>query len=176
MDALFSQHFTALYKVALKKLGNPADAEDALQDALLSAYTHLNQFKGESQISTWLTSIVLNSARMRIRRQASHRQVSLDAQCDETGLAWSDKLADARPDPEETFRKTQLREVLERFVEKLPPRIRPAFRLRVLEGLSTSEAAAALGVCEGTLKAQFFRACRQITPLMREALVTPRQM
>jgi RNA polymerase sigma-70 factor, ECF subfamily len=173
LETLFSTHSTILYKVALRKLGNPADAEDALQDALLSAFKNLNQFKGESQMSTWLTTIVINSARMQLRRRSNRRLVPLDEDHDETGFA-ADTLADDRPDPEQTFRKTQLREVLERFVEKLPPRIRPAFRLRVLEGLTTREAAQALGIGEATLKAQFFRARRQITPLVRQALADSR--
>ncbi len=61
LEELFSCYSAMLYKVALRKLGNQADAEDAVQDALLSAYKHLDQFKGNSHISTWLTTIVLNS-------------------------------------------------------------------------------------------------------------------
>jgi hypothetical protein len=66
-----------------------------------------------------------------------------------------------------------LTDVLEKFAVKLPKKIRPAFRLRVLEGLTTREAAERMGVSEGKLKAQFFRACRRITPLLRDVLVSP---
>jgi RNA polymerase sigma-70 factor, ECF subfamily len=169
LEELFSCYSAMLFKVALRKLGNQADAEDAVQDALLSAYKHLDQFKGNSHISTWLTSIVLNSARMQLRRRSSNRLVPLDMY-DARGLDFSETFADSSPDPEEILRKTQLREVLERSMAKLSPRIRAAFRLRIVEGLSTREAAERLELSEGTLKARLFRALKQITPVLRVAL------
>ncbi len=169
LEELFACYSAMLYKVALRKLGNQADAEDAVQDALLSAYKHLDQFKGNSHISTWLTSIVLNSARMQLRRRSNNRFVPLDTY-DARGLDFSETFADDSPDPEQILRKTQLREVLERSMVKLSPRIRAAFRLRVVDGLSTREAAERLGIGEGTLKARLFRALKQITPVLRVAL------
>jgi RNA polymerase sigma-70 factor (ECF subfamily) len=171
-EELFSRHYAALYKIALRILGNSADAEDALQDALLSAFRHFDQFKGEARISTWLTTIVLNSARMQLRRRSRRRFVSLDAHDDES-FAMSEMLPDAGPNPEQAQQRAQLTDVLEKFAVKLPKKIRPAFRLRVLEGLTTREAAERMGVSEGKLKAQFFRACRRITPLLRDVLVSP---
>jgi RNA polymerase sigma-70 factor (ECF subfamily) len=169
VEELFSCYSAMLYRVALRKLGNEADAEDAVQDALLSAYKHLDQFKGTSHISTWLTSIVLNSARMQLRRRSNNRFVPLDMY-DARGLDFSETFADDSPDPEEILRKTQLREVLERSMQRLSPRIRAAFRLRVVDGLSTREAAERMGISEGTLKARLFRALKQITPVLRVAL------
>ncbi|HEY1469943.1 MAG TPA: sigma-70 family RNA polymerase sigma factor [Candidatus Acidoferrum sp.] len=173
LEELYARYSTLLYKVALRKLGNPADAEDALQDGLLSAFKHFDQFKGESQISTWLTSIVLNAARMQLRRRSCRHFVSLDEPDNERSFARAEILVDAGPDPEEIFRRTQVKEVLERFEAKLSPKIRLAFRLRILEGLTTREAAERMGISEGTLKAQFFRARRQIAPLIRRALGSP---
>jgi RNA polymerase sigma-70 factor (ECF subfamily) len=120
-----------------------------------------------------LTSIVLNAARMQLRRRSNRRFVSLDEHEDDRGFARPEKLADAGPDPEEIFRRTQVRQILERYMTRLSPKIRLAFRLRILEGLTTQEAAERLGICESTLKAQFFRARMQITPLLRGALVSP---
>jgi RNA polymerase sigma-70 factor (ECF subfamily) len=170
LEQLYSRHSATLYNIALRKLGNPADAEDALQEGLLSAFKHFDQFKGNAQISTWLTSIVLNAARMQLRRRANRVFVSLDEHEGDNGFAWTEMIADAGPDPEEILRRIQTREVLERFVAQLSPKIRLAFRLRVLEGLTTREAAERLGISEGTLKAQFFRACAQLTPLLRRTL------
>lgn len=170
-EELFSRHAPALYKTALRKLGNPADAEDALQDALLSGFRHFDQYKGEAQISTWLTAIVLNMARMQLRRRSNRRFVSLETR--DEGFAMSEMIADTAPNPEQTRQRVQLREVLERVVVKLSPKIRLAFRLRVLEGLTTREAAKRLGISEATVKAQFFRARRQITPLLQKALISP---
>ena len=174
LDALFSRYSPALYRMALRKLGNVEDAEDAVQDALLSAFKNMHQFRGDAQFSTWLGSIVLNSARMQLRRRTNHILVSLDEESKEGVPTWPEGLEDSAPDAEETLRETQTRESLERVVEKLPVRLRVAFRLRVFEGLTTSEAAAALGVPEGTLKAQFFRARRQVTAHMR-ALELPKR-
>jgi RNA polymerase sigma-70 factor (ECF subfamily) len=170
LEELYSRHSTTLYSIALRKLGNPADAEDALQEGLLSAFKHFDQFKGTARISTWLTSIVLNAARMQLRRRSNRVFVSLDEHEGDKGFAWTETIADAGPDPEEILRRIQVREVLERFVAQLSPRIRLAFRLRVLEGLTIREAAERLGISEGTLKAQFFRACAQLTPLLRRTL------
>ena len=173
LEEMYRTHGATLYKIALRKLGNHADAEDALQEGLLSAFTHMNQFRGDSRFSTWLTSIVLNAARMQLRRRARQRCVPLDVRDDETGVTLPETLKDNGPNPEETLRTTQSREVLERCAAKLPPRIRLTFRLRVLEGLSTKEAAELVGLSEATIKARLFRAYRQITPYLRRALLSP---
>ena len=68
MMAVLSRRLPYLYRCAYRLLGNKADAEDAVQDALLAAFKHLNQFRGEAQLSTWLTAIVINCARMQLRK------------------------------------------------------------------------------------------------------------
>src|ERR1700678_4797178 len=68
---------------AFRYLGNAADAEDAVQDALLSAYKHLSEFRGQARISTWLSAIVINSARMQLRRRSRQPHVPLDEQSPE---------------------------------------------------------------------------------------------
>jgi RNA polymerase sigma factor (sigma-70 family) len=77
---VLARHLPSLQRRAYRLLGNVADAEDAVQDALLSACRHLDQFRGESQIFTWLTAIVSNSARMQLRRRPRQVHVSLDEQ------------------------------------------------------------------------------------------------
>ena len=72
------RHLARFRRVALRLLGNIADAEDAVQDALLSAFTHLDQFGGQAKMSTWLTSIVINAARMKLRQRSPQAQISLD--------------------------------------------------------------------------------------------------
>jgi RNA polymerase sigma-70 factor (ECF subfamily) len=161
--------------MALRKLGNAEDAEDALQDALLSAFKNMHQFRGQAKLSTWLATIVLNSARMQLRRRLNYRVVSLDENHEEGYPLWAERLEDSGPNAEEAFRRTQTHETLEQLVEKLPAGTRLAFRLCVFEGLSTCEAAAALGIPIGTLKARFFRARRQVTTLMRRAVNSSRQ-
>jgi len=152
-------------------LGNAADAEDAVQDALLSAYRHLDQFKGQAQMSTWLTAIVTNSARMHLRKRPRQIHVSLDEKLtDEQEYPVSERLADVRPSPEDECRKSELGTCLAQFVEQLSPPLRKAFQLRALDGLSTSEAARILGVPDGTVKAQLARARTKLRQFMRHRL------
>src|SRR5213593_3747403 len=95
LEQILASGLPPLYRRAYRILGN---AEDAVQDALLAAYTHLHQFRGQAQISTWLTTIMLNCARLQLRRRAKHVQVSLD---ESTGgpqsVSVSERLADHRP-------------------------------------------------------------------------------
>src|SRR5271163_3179869 len=79
-DDVVSRYLPALQRMAFRKLGSAIDAEDAVQEALLSAYKHLDQFNGGAQMSTWLTTIVINAARMQLRRRSRHIHVSLDEQ------------------------------------------------------------------------------------------------
>ena len=99
LDSVVSRYLPMFYKMAFRFLGNATDAEDAVQDALLSAYKHLGQFRGDSQLSTWLTTIVTNAARMHLRGRRGY--LSLDEEQGEDGLTFSEQLPDSKPSPEE---------------------------------------------------------------------------
>jgi len=88
LDVLFARNTRALYQTALRVLGNPEDAEEALQEGLLSAYRNLPRFERRSQFSTWLTRIVINAALMRRRSKRSRPAVSLDDWMSEERLRW----------------------------------------------------------------------------------------
>jgi RNA polymerase sigma-70 factor (ECF subfamily) len=161
----------AFHRRAFRYLGNTADAEDAVQDALLSAYKHLNQFSGKAQMSTWLTSIVTNSARMQLRRRSGRVQVSLDERLGEEGqYSLSEQVADENPTPEDRFRESELLEHINQLLEQISPRLRTALQLLDLEGLTTEEAAAVLGIPKGTVKTQVGRARAKLRRLMRSPL------
>lgn len=162
LEVLFGRHSGALYQSALKLLGNPEDAEDALQDGMLSAFRNLRRFEGRSQFSTWLTRIVINAALMRLRSQRGRPAVSIDEPVGDTDLTLGDQLADSAPTPEEVCAREELREMLDRNVRGLSPEMRTALRLRDVEGLSTREAAETLGVPENTLKSRLHRARLQL--------------
>jgi len=167
----FSRCLPLLHRTAYRYLSNAADAEDAVQDALLSAYKHLDQFRGQAQMSTWLVAIVSNSARMQLRRRPRQIHLSLNEQFgDEEGYMVSERLVHFGPSPEEEYRKAELHEHLLQFAAELSPPLRRAFQLRDLDGFSTSEAAQILGVVEGTVKAQVARARAKLTRLVRRAL------
>src|SRR5215831_12466599 len=93
-------HMPRFRRIALGHLSNVADAEDAVQDALLSALTHVHQFRGQAKMSTWLTTILINSARMKLRRGLTLVQLALDENDQQQDLL-EDTTSDTRPDPEE---------------------------------------------------------------------------
>ena len=96
-----------LYRVAYRILGNAADAEDALQDALLAAYTHLDHFRGQAQISTWLTTIVPNCARLSVTPAAkAYPRVYRESSEELQAVSVSERLADRRPNPEDHARSS----------------------------------------------------------------------
>jgi RNA polymerase sigma-70 factor (ECF subfamily) len=148
-----------LYRRAYRYLGNSCDAEDAVQDALLSAFKHLHQFKGNARMTTWLTSIVINSALTILRRRPRHPHSSLDERVTQNhNILVSDTLVDIRPSPEDHCSISESRRQLLQGVERLSPRLRRALQLRDFDGLTTIEAAQALGVPTSTLKTRVTRA------------------
>jgi RNA polymerase sigma-70 factor, ECF subfamily len=168
---VLSSGLPSLYRGAYRLLGNPADAEDAVQDGLLAAYTHLGQFRGDSKMSTWLAAIVDNSARLQLRKRLRHVHVSLDEPIGEVEKnSASQRLADRRPSPEDEYRDTELGRRLAHFQAQLTPSLRRAFQLRDVDGFSTRETARILGVPDGTVKAQLARARKRLRELMRRAL------
>jgi len=171
LEQVLASGLPLLYRRAYRILGNAADAEDAVQDALLAAYTHLHQFRGQAQISTWLTTILLNRARLRLRRRPRHVHVSLD---EFTGgpqaVSVSERLADHRPDPEDEYRESELSTRLTHLHSQLSPTLRRTFQLRDVEGLSIRETTQILGVPTGTVKAQSARARKKLKELMRRTL------
>jgi len=171
LDTLFAQHNRALYQTALRLLGNPEDAEDALQEGLLAAYRNLPRFEGRSQFSTWLTRIVINAALMRLRSRRSRPAVSLENWSEEeNSVPLEERFATGDPSPEDVYAGRELRELLEENLGELSPLLRSAFLLREGQGLSTSEAARALGVSENTLKARLWRARQQLAERLAPAL------
>jgi len=170
MEELVSSRRLLFYRSAYRLLGNAADAEDAVQDALFSAFKHLGQFRGQSQMSTWLTAIVSNCARMQLRRRPRQIQVSLDEPVGEKQeYSVLERLADGRPNPEDDCRHSELNARVTHLMARLSPPLRKAFQLRELDGLTTSEAAHVLGVPDGTVKAQLARARAKLRKMLRRA-------
>jgi RNA polymerase sigma-70 factor, ECF subfamily len=161
-------HSPRFRRIALGHLSSAADAEDAVQDALLSALTHVDQFKGRAKMSTWLTTIVINSARMKLRRRSPQVQVALDEPCSEQNLSPADMVSDTRPDPEEVYRKRQIAQTLAHATLGLSPILRTTFRLRDVDGLSIRETAQLLGVPTGTVKARLARARMRLRQVIQK--------
>jgi len=171
LQEVLSLRLPSFYRCAFRLLGNAADAEDAVQEALLAAYKHMHQFRGQSQISTWLTTIVRNCALMQLRKRPRQIHLSLDEQFgEEQPRSLWEALADDRPSPEEEFRNSELTARLRKCIALLSPTLRRTFKLRVVDGLSILETARVLGLPHGTVKAQLARARTKIARHMRPVL------
>src|SRR5437763_15657234 len=134
VETLFRRYQRPLFQTALRVMGNAEDAEDALQDGLLSAYRNLKRFEGRSQFSTWLTRIVINAALMRRRSAKARPALSLDETPREDELPVTERFAAAGPNPEQVFAGTGLLEVIGANLGELSPLFRTAFLLREVEG------------------------------------------
>ena len=149
-EELYRAHAGRLYSVALRLLGNPADAEDLLQEIFLAAHRKLDTFRGESAVGTWLYRLATNLCLDHLRSRAGRsRQVtdSLEGEREVFDTATS-TLA------EQTVTKMDL----ERALARLPEGCRAAFVLHDVEGLEHREVAEILGVAEGTSKSQVHKA------------------
>jgi RNA polymerase sigma-70 factor (ECF subfamily) len=162
LDALFARNTRNLYQTALRVLGNPEDAEEALQEGLLSAYRNLPKFERRSQFSTWLTRIVINAALMRRRSKRARPAMSLDEVANEGDVPLAERFADDGPNPEQLYAGTELGDRMNKKLAEISPLLRTAFWLREIEGLTAEEAAHVLGVSRNTLKARLWRARQEL--------------
>jgi RNA polymerase sigma-70 factor (ECF subfamily) len=167
LEDVVSRYLPMLYSRAYRYVGDAHDAEDAVQDALLSAYKHLDQFKATAKMTTWLTTIVTNSALTQLRRRPRLSHVSLNEQLnEEQDYSLSDTLADARPSPEDECASSESHGFLMQFLSELSPSLQQAIQLRYLDGLTISEAARILEVPAATMKARLWRARAQLKRMM----------
>jgi RNA polymerase sigma-70 factor (ECF subfamily) len=147
-----------IYRLGLRMLGNPQDAEDILQNTFLNALTHLPTFEGRSSLSTWLYRIAANEALMRLRRKKP--EVNLEDA--ETGQHAEDlkptQFVDWSALPEEQLLSGEGEKVLDQAIQNLPESLRIVFLLRDLEELSIRETAEALGLTETNVKTRLLRA------------------
>jgi RNA polymerase sigma-70 factor, ECF subfamily len=161
-EQLFTRHTSRLYRTAFALLRNKEDAEDAVQDGLLTAYAKLHSFQGRSAFSTWLTRIVINSALMTRRKKRAHTELSLDeileTQSEQSPLG----VIDTRPNPEELCATIEIHTLVEGHVRQLPPALQMAYRHRAMTGLSVTEASHALGIPKSIFKGRVFRARRKL--------------
>jgi RNA polymerase sigma factor (sigma-70 family) len=154
-----------LYRLARATLRDDAEAKDALQEAYLSAYRTIGQFRGDAALSTWLTRIVMNECLAR-KRRAARRQNVVSIVSWESAMEPVAEVADPQARPEHAFARAQMRGVLERKVSELPEIFRVVFVLRSVEELSVEETAQCLGIPEQTVRSRHFRA----KGLLRESL------
>jgi len=170
-EDVLSRNLPGFRRVAMRWLRNPEDAEDAVQDAMLSAFRHIARFEGRARMSTWVMAIVFNAVRMELRRRARRKLLPLDEPTHDGQRAISDLIADKRPTPEQALEECELRKLVIQLTCILPPSQRTAMQLRQRDdGLSMKEAAELLGVPVGTLKAQLARGRVTLRRRLRNAI------
>lgn len=151
-----------VFRIALHITQNREDAEDVVQDAFLKAYENLEQFQGQSKFYTWLVRIAVNEALMKLRRRRPERMVSLDQEVQTEEDSMPREVADWSPNPEQLYNQSELRDILGKTVQGLPPSFRTVFVLRDVEGLSTEETAQALELSVPAVKSRLLRARLQL--------------
>jgi len=162
-ELLMRRYNERVYRAARAIVRDEQEAEDVMQQAYVNAFTHLRQFNGSAQFSTWLTRIAINEALARVRRQVRYE-------------AFDDELSNVEPfmsrnpseNPERQAFTSELRELLEWAIDTLPDGMREVFVLRDVEGLSTSEVAECLGVTDDVVKTRLSRGRAALRRIMLE--------
>lgn len=147
---IVNQYTDYAYNIAYRMVNNPADADDVVQDAFLSAYRARDRFRGDAQVTTWLYRIVVNAALQKIRKEKRPREMT-------QGGVEELEVADWTPGPESEALNTELRDELGEALASLPEEMRTAVVLRDVEQLSTEEASDVVGVSVPAFKARLHR-------------------
>lgn len=151
-------HSAGVYRLALRMVGSPEEAEDIVQETFLNAFRSIDAFEGRARLGTWLYRIAYNTALMRMRKKEP-LYVSIDPPtADDEEEVTPVQLFDWCCLPEEDFQSSEARSELERAILELPETLRSVFVLRELEGLSTEETAQVLNVSVSNVKVRLHRA------------------
>ena len=161
-ESLVRRYDRNVFRIAQHITQNREDAEDVVQDAFLKAYQNLGQFQGQSKFYTWLVRIAVNEALMRLRRRRPERMISLDEDVKTEEDSMPREVADWSPNPEQQYSQAELKEILGKTIQGLPPSFRTVFVLRDVEGLSTEETAATLDLSVPAVKSRLLRARLQL--------------
>ncbi|MGA2326570.1 MAG: sigma-70 family RNA polymerase sigma factor [Bryobacteraceae bacterium] len=155
---LVNRYEKSIFRLARHITQNPEDAEDVLQETFMKAYEHLVDFQGNSKFYTWLVRIAVNQSLMKLRKRKTDASVSLDEPYDTGEENVTREIAVWDPNPELTYSREEIREILGKAVESLPPTFRAVFALRDIEELSTEETAAMLNLSIPAVKSRLLRA------------------
>jgi RNA polymerase sigma-70 factor, ECF subfamily len=164
-----------LYRRALRLTGNPADAEDARQEAMLKAFTRLDQFAGNSDdkqddLHAWVSRITTNAAIDLLRRRRGSILVPLEKNSSESKDNFAEQVAAREENPEERFARREMRSLLARAITQLAPDLRQVCLLRDILQYSTQEVADKLGISTMAVRLRLFRAHRRLHEVLRTVL------
>jgi RNA polymerase sigma-70 factor, ECF subfamily len=156
-EELVNRYEKKIFRLTMNITRNKEDAEDAMQDAFMKAYSHLHTFEEESRFYTWLVRIAANEALMRLRKRRAN-QFSLDEPIEGDDEIIPRDIEDWGPSPEQRYAQSELHEILNKVIDQLSPEFRVVFVLRDVEGLSTEETASTLGISVAAVKSRLLRA------------------
>lgn len=170
MARLVEAFSDSIYRLGLKMLGDPQDAEDVLQSTFLKVFEALPSFEGRSSLSTWIYRIAVNEALMILRKRRPEVALMVDDGSDEEDepLSPPQAMVDWCCLPEDELLSTEARRTLDRAIRQLPEKLRLVFILRDIEGLSTQETAEALGLTETNVKTRLLRARLRLREMLSE--------
>jgi RNA polymerase sigma-70 factor (ECF subfamily) len=166
---IIRQQNQRLYRIARSILRDDAEAEDALQEAYIRAFTSLDSFREDSRLGTWLARIVINEALGRLRRRKPSVDFDAFAKAQEAG-AQIIRFPATNPelDPETTMAQREIRALLERAIDTLPDAFRTVFVARLIEGMTVEETAELFGIRPETVKTRLHRARRLLKQEMEK--------
>lgn len=168
LDDLFVPHMPRLYHAAAQVLRHRQDSEDAVQEGLLAAFRHRDQFQGRAKLSTWLHRIVVNAALMKLRRRRHELTIaSTEEEFQEGDFNGEVVFADGRPTPEEEYSKAERYRILVEAIRELPARYRTVVQMCDIDGLMEREAAEKLGTAVHVVKSRRFRGRRMLFKRLR---------
>lgn len=163
LDELFTPHIPRLYHAAAQVLRHPQDSEDAVQEGLLAAFCHLKQFQGRAKFSTWLHSIVVRAALMKLRHRKRELIIaSIDEEFEGEALNLETWIADQRQNPEEEYSERERATIVAEAIRKVPQRYRVVLQMCDIDGLMEKEAAQRLGTLVSVVKSRRYRGRRML--------------
>jgi len=171
-EALVQPHSKKILSAIRRITRNREDAEDALQDALLKAFTHIKSFDGRAKFSTWLTRIAINSAFMTVRKNSSALASRLEA-FDDIERRALEEFPDHAPNPEAAYVQNERGVIVRRAIRALAPAIRDALTFQKLHGLSLKETAERMGISIPATKSRLMRARSDLRRSLTVKLLRP---
>lgn len=173
LEEMFAASRSKFVAIAYSILRNREGAEDAVQNAFLSAHRHLRSFEGRSALRTWLTRIVMNAALMIQRKRKSSTVTPVPKNSNPHEGGWIESIRASQPDPETAHAERETFDFINEILGKMKPVLRQAFTMTHFDELSGQEACALLGISSGTFKARLFRARRELLDQAQRALLAP---
>ena len=176
-EELAFRHEEKVYSLAMRMLRHEQDAEDATQQAFLSAMENLQGFRGDSSFSTWICRIAVHGALKIIRKRKGQSTISLDESIEKEdgyeSVPHPEYIADWRESPEELVHRNEIQGLLGEALARLDEKHRMVFLLRDVEGFSVRETAELLGLTETNVKVRLLRARLQLRELLTRTLGDP---